>query len=112
MSLRISSAILLATGLFGPGAFAQTPPASPPSAPPVVEPLPAPRPIVTPYIIMPAPSKFGTREVWQDFAPDFMGRMRPRVVLAPYESSYYIRNGAPYRFFRENNSNMIPATTR
>lgn len=111
MSLRIPFVILLASGVFGPGAAAQPPVTNPP-APPVVEPLPAPRQVVTPYIVMPPPSKFGTREVWQDFAPDFMGRMRPRVVLAPYESSYYYRNGAPYRFFRENNINLIPGTTR
>src|SRR5689334_20346865 len=111
MSLRIPFAILLASGLFSAVALAQPPATSPPQPPVLVEPLPAPRQVVTPYIVMPPPSKFGTREVWQDFAPDFMGRMRPRVVLAPYESSYYLRNGAPYRFFRENNSNLIPGTT-
>lgn len=104
---RISFVILLASGLTSV-AFGQ--PAAAPWAPPPPIAAPAPRPVVTEYILVPAPSRFGTREVWQDYAVDSQGRFRPRVILAPYESSYYHYNGAPYRFFPSRNLSLIPST--
>src|SRR3712207_4772097 len=94
------SIVLAALRLCASGtAFGQEPP--PVIAPPGVETCPQPQPTVSTLVVIPAPyplAPLGSRDVWKNFSVDASGRFRPRVVMAPYESSYYYFNGAPYRY--------------
>jgi hypothetical protein len=62
--------------------------------------LPAPRRVIPefvgPYVLPSLPPQPGTREVWQYYGVDRSGRFLPRVILAPYDRSYYLYNGQPY----------------
>jgi hypothetical protein len=41
------------------------------------------------------PPRFGSRSVWQMFAPDRSGRFVPRVIYSPY-GAYYQYNGMDF----------------
>jgi hypothetical protein len=66
-------------------------------------PKPAPFPIeivprTTTVTVQPGgPFRWGTREVWQYYGVDSMGRWRPLVVREPFSTSYfYLYNGQQY----------------
>lgn len=63
-----------------------------PAFPPMPKVIPAPQPplvLVLPY------QRTDTREVWQHYAPNRMGRMVPRVIVTPY-GNLYSRTLEPY----------------
>ena len=66
-------------------------------------PQPLPVPIVTERVLVMPLAPLGSRDVWKNFAIDSSGRPRPRVVLAPYGSSYYYYNGSPYPYLPSHN---------
>jgi hypothetical protein len=98
MSPRIAGIFVL-FAFTAPNAVAQQP--APPQTP---EPLPTPRTIVVEPIKLVPLAPLGSRDVWKNFAVDSSGRLRPRVVLAPYDSSFYYYNGAPYPYLPIRNS--------
>jgi len=49
-----------------------------------------------PYYVVDPPPQFGRRSVWQMMSPNYMGQMRPSVVVSPNGGGYYLYNGAPY----------------
>ena len=111
MSVIRQAVVVLAVGTMV-GAAACQEPTAPPAGPP--EQLPTPTPIPAPVVVervgIPA-FPLGSRDVWSNFAVDSSGRFRPRVVLAPYDSSYYLYNGAPYRYLPTRNLSYKPRFT-
>ena len=55
-------------------------------------------PRVTTVTVQPgSPYRFGTREVWQNYGVDSMGRWRPVAYRSPFSTSYfYLYNGQEY----------------
>jgi hypothetical protein len=75
--------------------------------------VPAPPPayyIPYPHYPMMRPPRLDSREAWGLFAPNSMGQMRPRVVLAPY-GSYYLYNGQPFFGASSGNGYLLPKTS-
>jgi hypothetical protein len=58
-------------------------PEFPPSPKVAPEFPPAPKAIPGPAVVMPY-QRTDTREVWQYYAPNRMGRMVPRIIVTPY----------------------------
>jgi hypothetical protein len=77
-----------------------------PASPQAPEPLPTPRTIVVEPIKLVPLAPLGSRDVWKNFAVDSSGRLRPRVVLSPYDTSFYYYNGAPYPYLPLRNSSI------
>jgi hypothetical protein len=77
-----------------------------------LESLPAPKQLLPPgdppYLVLP-PRRLDTRWVWSLYAPDQSGRLRPRVILAPY-GSYYLRDGEPYPWTTTQQRFVLPRT--
>ncbi len=72
------------------------------------ETLPAPKAAYPEYRLV-FPPRLDTRNIWSLYAPDRFGRMRPRVVLAPY-GSYYLRGGEPYPWTTTQQQFLLPRT--
>ena len=68
--------------------------------------IPYPPPPVVPSI----PPPMNSREGWIYFAPNYMGQLRPRVIMAPY-GSYYLYNGVPYFGISSGRGYILPRTT-
>jgi hypothetical protein len=75
-----------------------------PPAPKFKAPMPAPVP--TPTVIVPY-QRTDTREVWQHYAPNRMGRMVPRVIVTPY-GALYSRTLQPYPWAGNNPNAVLP----
>jgi hypothetical protein len=73
-------------------------------APKFKAPMPAPVPAPLPSVIVPY-QRTDTREVWQHYAPNRMGRMVPRVIVTPY-GALYSRTLEPYPW-AGNNPNAV-----
>ena len=82
---------------------------------------PAPPSLYTPYppsyyvpyeppVVPSVPPPMNSREGWAYFAPNYMGQMRPRVIMAPY-GSYYLYNGWPYYGLSTGRNYLLPRTT-
>ncbi len=70
--------------------------------PPKVVPAPLPQTVVVvPY------QRSDTREVWQHYAPNRLGRMVPRVIVTPY-GALYSRTLEPYPFAGNNPRAYLP----
>jgi hypothetical protein len=47
-------------------------------------------------------------EVWQYYGVDRTGHFRPRVILAPYYSSYYLYSGEAYPWVSTHQRDFMP----
>jgi hypothetical protein len=94
-SLCAAFAVVLATGT----AWADEPTQEPEQLPLPKQAAPFPAAPAFPvyeYPVVPSlPPRMDSRAGWAYFAPNSMGQMRPRVVVAPY-GDYYLYNGEPY----------------
>jgi hypothetical protein len=77
-----------------------------PPAPKFKAPMPAPVPTPLPMLVVPY-QRTDTREVWQHYAPNRMGRMVPRVIVTPY-GALYSRNLQPYPWAGLNPNAVMP----
>ena len=108
MFRRLSLLVFLTCGVMARPAHAQAP-----GTEPQPEQLPVPQAVtVERVVIVPWSPPLGTREVWSNFSLDYAGRLRPRVVLAPYGTSYYRYNGQPYPFLPTRNFSYRPGASR
>jgi hypothetical protein len=69
---------------------------------------PMPKAVPTPQTVLVVPyQRTDTREVWQHYAPNRMGRMVPRVIITPY-GALYSRTLEPYPWAGVNPSAVLP----
>ncbi len=68
-------------------------------APKIVQPTPT---IIEPYVIRP-----GSRDVWQHYGVNSLGRFVPRVINTPY-GYYYSRNLEPYPWAMSRSTALRP----
>jgi hypothetical protein len=67
---------------------------------------PPPKAVPAPVVVVPY-QRTDTREVWQHYAPNRMGRMVPRVIVTPY-GPLYSRTLEPYPFAGNNPRAFLP----
>jgi hypothetical protein len=104
MRLMLAVSVLLLAAAFSVRADDEQKKADPEfkAPPPKVVPAPAPPTVlVVPY------QRTDTREVWQYYAPNRMGRMVPRVIVTPY-GPLYSRTLEPYPFAGNNPRAVLP----
>jgi hypothetical protein len=91
---------------------AQTMCAQEPQKKPEFENVPAPKLLIVPQPFpafrVPERPRPETREVWSYYGVDSFGRFRPRVIMAPYGSSYYMYNGEPYPWVTNRPTRVMP----
>jgi hypothetical protein len=79
-----------------------------PPTPKQIDPAFPPIPMVKPGpVIVIRYQRTDTRDVWQHYAPNRMGRMVPRVVSTPY-GDFYSRSGEPYPFAGISKTAVLP----
>jgi hypothetical protein len=72
------------------------------------EPIPAPKAKIEPLVIVvPVYQRTDTRDVWQHYGVNSMGRFVPRVIVLPY-GSYYSRNLEPYPWTSNRTTAILP----
>ena len=73
------------------------------------EKIPAPKVKVEPSIVLVTPTyqRSDTREVWQHYGVNRMGRFVPRVIVTPH-GDYYSRNLDPYPWTSNRPSAVLP----
>ena len=73
------------------------------------EKIPAPKAKFEPsiVIVMPSYQRTDTREVWQHYGVNRMGRFVPRVIVTPH-GDYYSRNLEPYPWTQNRPSAVLP----
>ena len=80
---------------------------------PPPEPLPAPRQAEQNTVpgVWPLHAGYCRRsryEVWQYYGVDRAGYFRPRVILAPYDSSYFLYNGQAFPWVSTHQREFMP----
>jgi len=104
MDERFSGAMKCVT--FVLGAFLLTAGARGAEDSPPPEPLHAPRQSESPpHFTYYRRSRY---EVWQYYGVDRMGYFRPRVILAPYDSSYFLYNGEALPWVSTHQRDFMP----
>jgi len=93
-----------------PRGSGQEPEQLPPPKQQLVEPPPFYLPYAPPPVVPSVPPPMNSREGWMYFAPNYMGQMRPRVIMAHY-GSYYLYNGWPYYGISSGRGYLLPRTT-
>jgi hypothetical protein len=80
-----------------------------PPAPKQIDPAFPPMPMVKPgpVIVIHYYQRTDTRDVWQHYAPNRMGRMVPRVLSTPY-GDFYSRNLEPYPWAGVSKTAVLP----
>ena len=58
-------------------------------------------------IVVPVYQRTDTRDVWQHYGVNSMGRFVPRVIVLPY-GSYYSRNLEPYPWTSNRTTAILP----
>src|SRR5687768_18298954 len=71
-------------------------------APKVQLPQPVPQVYIEPYVVRP-----GSRDVWQHYGVNSLGRFVPRVIVFP-EGAYYSRNLQPYPWVQNRPAAIMP----
>jgi hypothetical protein len=75
---------------------------------PEPEKIPAPKvKIEPPYWIVPQAPRTDTREVWQHYGVNQLGRFVPRVIVLPY-GAYYSRNLQAYPWPNNRTTAVLP----
>ena len=77
--------------------------------PPKQEPekIPAPKAKIVPTIIVPTYTRTDTREVWQHYGVNAMGRFVPRVIVTPH-GAYTSRDLQPYPWAWNRTTAILP----
>ena len=82
--------------------------ANEPQKKPDAEKIPAPKTKIEPSIaIVPYFPRTDTREVWQHYGVNSLGRFVPRVIVLPY-GSYYSRDLQPYPWTTNRTTAIMP----
>ena len=99
----VARSLLVLAALLCNGAGAEEPQKKPDA-----EKIPAPKTKIEPSIaIVPYFPRTDTREVWQHYGVNSLGRFVPRVIVLPY-GSYYSRDLQPYPWTTNRTTAIMP----
>jgi len=102
--LFVAVSLLVLTGFWCNGARSDEP-----QKKPDVEKIPAPKVKIEPSIaIVPYFPRTDTREVWQHYGVNSLGRFVPRVIVLP-QGSYYSRDLQPYPWTTNRTTAIMPS---